>query len=322
MSNKNYCKNIKSCLSFHQGNIRFCTTLNLGPIISEYQESDKEITEKVINIRNKYNSEFKNDIVYEDCQDCIYQNKDLPNTEKISRIDLFYWYHCNCGCVYCSYRDVTKGKFSDKVKPGRPIIYKIIKDLYAQDKIDKESLSVIWGGGEITVLEEYPKLIDLFLKNNVAFISSESSGIKYSRTIEKIIKKDKGCVTVAVCAGTRETYQKIKKRDKYDQVINNLKKYAKFDKSRSKVISKYIILENLNNNEEEIDKWLVTTKKIGIHNVEISMEFCWGQMTKKGKPIEDYNYRLFEYAQKRCDEIELNLHKNDTSLAMMKKGTY
>ncbi len=322
MTNKDYCKNIGSCLSFHQENIRFCTTLKLGPILSEYKESDKELIEKIVALRDKYNNDLKNDLIYQGCKDCIYADKTPVVSNKISRIDLFYWYHCNCGCVYCSYRDVTKGEFSDKVKPGKPVIYKIIKELYAQDKIDKESLLVIWGGGEITMLEEYPKMIDLFLKNNVGFISSESSGIKYSPTIEKILKQRKGSITVAVSAGSPETYYKIKRRDKYNQVIENLKKYAKFDKANARVISKYIILDKLNNNEEEIEKWLLTAKKINLKKVEISTEFCWGQTLKKGQKIEDYNYRLFDYVEKRCKELDLILYKNETSLAMMENGIY
>ena len=52
------------------------------------------------------------------------------------------------------------------------------------------------------------------------------------------------------------------------------------------------------------------------------MEFCWGTKTKAGKKVEDYNYELFDYAENKCRELGLILHKNATSLALMKKGTY
>ena len=317
MEEENYCKNLLNCLSFHQKNIRFCTTLNIGNIISCYDEKNpKEIAEKIYNIRKIVRENIYNNIMPENCVDCIYKIKEKTNTDKIKRIDLFYWYHCNCRCFYCSYRDITKGEFSDKEKEGNPFVYKTIEELYKHNEIDKKELIVAFGGGEIGVLKEFPKLIDLFLKNNVKEIYFESSGIRYLKSVEKCLKQGKGVIVVAVCAGSRETYKKIKNRDKYDQVMKNLKKYvqvAKTCKTREwnhhKIVSKYIILHGFNDNEEEINKWLIESKKIGITNIEISMEFCWGIQTKAGQKVEDYNYKLFEYTEKRCKELNLNIVK-------------
>ena len=88
------------------------------------------------------------------------------------------------------------------------------------------------------------------------------------------------------------------------------------------VISKFIILPGMNNKKEEVDLWLQESEKYGLKHVEISMEFCWGIHTKKGQPVEDYNYELFDYAQKRALEMELILKKNPTSMAIMEKGIY
>ena len=326
---KKYCKFLLNSLSFHQKNIRFCTTLCLGEIISEYKETPKELAEKIQLTRKRFKNNLDINIIPEGCIDCIYKNQGSCNSDKISRIDLYYWYHCNCGCFYCSYRDETKGEFSDKVKYGNPVIYETLKELYKLDEIDKENLFVNFGGGELGVLKEYPKLIDLFLKNNVKSIWCETSGIKFSRALAKALEKGKAGLSAAICSGSPETYKKIKKRDKYYQVLNTLKRYAKAAKkcktnpsNISNVISKYIILQGFNNNTEEIDKWLIDSKKIGLNQVEISMEFCWGIHTKKGEKVEDYNYELFDYAEKKCKELGLTLKKNETSLALMEQGHY
>lgn len=324
-----YCKNLINCLSFHQKNVRFCTTLQLGQLISTYQENAEELAKKISDLRHEINENLKQGIIPEGCKDCIYRNNEKINTDKISRIDLYYWYHCNCGCFYCSYRDETKGEFSDKEKEGNPLIYKTLKELYKLDKINKENLYVNFGGGELGVLKEFPKLVDLFLKNNVTNVWCESSGIKYSKSVEKLLRQGKGAITVAVCSGDKETYKKIKKRDKYIQVMKNLKRYAENAKKYkpdinniNNVVSKFIILQGFNNNKEEIEKWLNESRKYGLSQVEISMEFCWGIHTKTGQKVEDYNYELFDYTEKRCKEIGLNLRKNGTSLAIMKQGTY
>jgi len=173
-------------------------------------------------------------IIPEGCKNCIYKNNEEIYNDKIQRIDLYYWYHCNCGCFYCSYRDETKGEFSDREKEGNPLIYNTLKELYNLNQIDKDHLIVCFGGGELGVLKEFPKLIDLFMKNNVEHVICESSGIKYSKAVEKLLKNKKGTITVAVCAGSRETYKKIKNRDKYEKAVG-----------RDKFLSRLFLFVNL-----------------------------------------------------------------------------
>lgn len=327
MTENKYCKFLINGLSFHQENVRHCTTLQLGELISTYNETPQELAQKILELRTKIRTDLDNNIIPSGCQNCIYKNNESISSDKITKIDLFYWYHCNCGCFYCTYREETKGNWSDKEKEGSPVIFDTIKELYRLDEIDKEELNVVFGGGELGVLKEFPKLVDLFLKNNVRKIWCESSGIKYSKAVEKLLKSGKCFITVAVCCGSKEIYKKIKNRDKYTQVMNNLKKYvksaAKFNENNKLcVVSKFIILQGFNNTKEELENWLQESKKYGLCQVEISMEFCWGIKTKAGQKVEDYNYELFDYAEKRCKELGLLLRKNVTSLALMKQGTY
>lgn len=330
MSKNDYCSHIANTLSFHQRNVRFCTTLQLGEILSDYEEkSGKELAQKIISLKENIIKNLDNDIIPKGCENCIYRDSN-EISNKIKKLYLFYWYHCNCGCFYCSYRDETKGVFSDKKIEGNHLIYDTIKELYKNNKIDKNMLEVCFGGGEVGVLKEFPKLIELFLKHNVKFIWCDSSGIEYLKCLEKVLKKGKGGITVAVCAGSAETYKKIKSRDKYKQVMKNLKNYVKaagkFKEdaawNKENVISKYIILHGFNDNKEEVEKWITESQKIGLTKLEISMEFCWGFQTKAGQKIEDYNFELFDYAEKRCKELGIALRKNETSVALMEKGVY
>ncbi len=324
----NYCRNLITGLTFHQDDIRFCTTLEPGPVISVYNEKQKEIASKIIDKRKEMAELIHKNELPKECNSCIYKNSQGVDSEKINKIDLFYWYHCNCSCIYCSFRNITKGNYSDRQIEGNPLIYKVLEELYKQEEIGN-NLTVVFGGGEIGVLKEFPKLINLFLKHNVLFVHCESSGIRYSKDIEKLLKMGKGGITVAVCAGTKETYSKIKRRDKYNQVMKNLqnyvnaaKKYKNDISNVGNVTSKYIIINGINDNLIEVEKWLQESKKYGLIKVEISMEFCWGIHTKKGQKVEDYNYKIFEYCEKRCKELNLTLSKNLTSLAIMEKGVY
>ena len=64
---------------------------------------------------------------------------------------------------------------------------------------------------------------------------------------------------MSIDAGTRETYQKIKGHDFFDKVITNLKKYSE---SEGDVSLKFIILEGINDNKEEIDGFIKIAKGI------------------------------------------------------------
>ena len=329
MIESKYCRYLINSLCFHQKNVRFCTTLQLGEILSVYNESPKELASKITKLRAKMQHDLSSNIIPKGCENCIYKNNEPVRSNKINKIDLYYWYHCNCGCFYCSYRDETKGEFSDKQIEGNRLIYDTLIELYKNNQIDLSELQVRFGGGELGVLKEFPKLIDLFLKNNVMNIWCESSGIAYSKGVEKILKNGKGTLTVAVCAGSRETYKKIKQRDKYNQVMKNLCKYinaaSKFKSNplnKKNIISKFIILHGFNDNIDEVEKWLQESKKYGLIQVEISMEFCWGIQTKSGQKVEDYNYEIFEYVKQRTKELGLMLRINDTSAAIMNRGTY
>lgn len=115
---------------------------------------------------------------------------------------------------------------------GNLLIYETIKELYKLKEISTNNdLQVIFGGGEIGVLKEAPKLFNLFLKNNVGNIWCETSGIKYMSEIEKMLKLGKGGLSIAICCGDRAVYKKIKFRDKYNQVLKNLERYGKAAKN-------------------------------------------------------------------------------------------
>ena len=61
-------------------------------------------------------------------------------------------------------------------------------------------------------------------------------------------------------AGTRETFKAIKRVDRFDRVVENLKKYPT-DKTR--LMLKYIFLEGVNDNEADIDGYYEIVKDTG-----------------------------------------------------------
>ena len=142
-------------------------------------------------------------------------------------------------------------------------------------KIIKNTGSIGFGGGEPTILPEFDKLINLFLKNGFYDMRVPSSGIKYSPTIAKGISTGQLSVVVSIDSSSRDTYKKIKQVDAFNTVCKNLKKYSKAQKHSYNVISKYIIIPFVNDTKEEIDNWLLFNKENNIQIIVIDIENSW-----------------------------------------------
>jgi len=67
-------------------------------------------------------------------------------------------------------------------------------------------------------------------------------------------------VLTSIDAGTRETFKRIKKNDRFDVVIENLRKYPVH---KTKLYLKYLFVEGLNDNETDVDGYYEIVKEVG-----------------------------------------------------------
>src|SRR5699024_7467258 len=114
---------------------------------------------------------------------------------------------------------------------------------------------IIFGGGEPTILHEFDKLINLFLDKGCKNIRINSSGIKYSKSIEKGLKSGAISLVISTDADCSETYEKIKQVKAYKKVWENIRKYAKAQSKDNLLKVKFILFPGVNDNYEEINKW-------------------------------------------------------------------
>ena len=129
-----------------------------------------------------------------------------------------------------------------------------------------------------------------------------SSGIKYSKMIEKGISTGQLSVVVSIDSSSREMYKKIKQIDAFETVCKNLKKYAKAQKGSYNVISKYIIIPELNDTKKEIDNWLKFNKENNIGVIVIDIENSWLTKYRNDKP-DDRIVELLNYVVQQSKEM-------------------
>ena len=248
------------------------------------------------------------------CKDCIYlHEKDWDEENYINHFTFNHWTKCNCNCTYC-YTNNDKKAFN-KYKEYK--IYPIVKDMFKQGIIKKmEESCLCFGGGEPTILDDFDKLIDLFVANGAKNIRINTSGIKYSKAIEKALRLGAMSIVISTDAGCEQTYEKVKQVKCYKKVWENICKYNKAAIDKKLVMVKYILIPGFNDNYDEINKWFDEVVKNGVTAVSLSVEQDW--YAKHQPEFTPEIYEQIAYMEKRAKELNLELEIYCEALAVLR----
>ncbi len=300
------CKWLESGVCFDNGvygsNVKLCCYMSApgggNTMIFEDYHGEKIDWDKFFAKKREYREIQKNGGTVEGCRGCVFlEEQNWLQDDYIDNIIFDHFTKCNCFCNYC-YTQEDKKRYNSLKTYN---IYPIIKEMFKR-KILRRGGAIGFGGGEPTILPEFDKLIGLFLKNGFDDIRVPSSGIKYSRMIAKGISTGQLTVVISIDCSSRETYKKIKQTDKFNEVCKNLKKYAKAQTRSFNVISKYIIIPEINDNKEEIDNWLKFNKENNINVVTIDIENSWLNKYRHEKPDEKI-IELIEYVKEKTRQM-------------------
>lgn len=298
------CKYIQGGIAFRHDAVSLCNKLcgtkryekfNIPYVGNFYENFIKVRDEAIENCK-------KGILPHEGCLSCPYvEEKDWDDDTRFREIEITHWVHCNCSCCYCAMLPVTKGKMV-VFKQNSPYVrlLPVIKLMLKENKIHPNAFFSVTGG-ELTMLKEFSDIMKLLLKQKNASYGFclQTNGIKYEQLLSKAVNKDRRTsIVISVDAGSREMFKLIKKKDEYNSVIKNLKHYlkdAKYNKDR--IVAKYIIVPNVNDSKEEIDKWIKTCKEIGIRTLQPSIEFC-SQVVNPGI-FKEKQGELYEYMKEQ-----------------------
>lgn len=301
------CKWLESGVCFDNGvygsNIKLCCYLSApgggNTMIFEDYHGEKINWKEFFKIKREYrNVQIKGETVA-GCKGCIFlEEKEWEQEDYIDSIIFDHFTKCNCNCSYC-YTNENKRMYN-KLKTYN--VYPIIKDMYKRG-ILKTGGAIGFGGGEPTILPEFDKLMSFFIKNGFTNVRVPSSGIKYSKIIEKGIATGQVTVVVSIDSSSRDTYKIIKRTDTYDIVVKNLIKYAKAQQiGKYNVTSKYIIIPYVNDTKEELENWLYFNKKNNIELLVLDIENSWLTRYREEKP-DDRIIELMKYIEKKAKEM-------------------
>lgn len=290
----------KSCLYLEQGLSFFSNSLHCccyttneggGQINLEKEFNGTGADWKKIRKRTEtFRENAKKGIYPDGCLNCGFlQKKQWAQIPYYTELMLGHWTYCNCNCIYC-YTEADK-KAYNKLRSYN--IYPVLKELYKNGLINSNT-NINFGGGEPTILKEFDDLMEFFFRINTKSIRINSSGIKYSKQVEKALQKDILSLVISIDAGSEETYEKVKKVKHYKKVWENIKNYAKIEGGI--VRTKFILIPGINDTFEEIDNWLKNTQHAGVKNIAFDVEDNWYK-ANINEETKKYVYNFYNYVK-------------------------
>lgn len=202
---------------------------------------------------------------------------------------------CNANCFYCNQNQLIHNSKNNQILSNYDI-HRIASEYYDSIK------EIILADGEPTILPSFNKTVDLAQRKGWV-IQLNTNGIIYDDTIANVISSHRSSfIAVSLDSGSKETYKKIKRVDKFDLVVDNLIKYSN---KKCNINLKYILMQNFNDSIEEINAFINICKKINCSHVTLSQNlsgYIDGNRLKKDPNMPEELFCLFSYFIARLQE--------------------
>ena len=292
------CNHILGSIDLSFNGFKYCNEVWEGPEFIPY--SEENAFEKNEKRRIEIIEQMKQGVIPERCKLCpMLEEKTWKEFDgKIHKITVFNWKHCNAACFYCSVH-IEQGRLTNET-------------------------FVAFMGGEPTMLEEFPKILQLLLSKNCK-LEVLTNGIKCEPVISEMLKADNhNMICISVDCGTRESYKRIKRVDKFDEVKQTIKNYIQEAQDKAnRVKIKYIIFPNVNDNKKEIDSFFSFCSEIGVKTVARAVNHVESKMsTTKNQAIESSVIKAYKYFEEQAKKLGFELQPEPWADAIVENKVY
>lgn len=312
MGKEYFCEELNNVLSCFHDRIMSCCSGQIGPVYYEAYRGQKidwdafrKVKTDAFALLNEEN------IDKSPCKGCFFLREKKPG-DTISKtynvLNISHWTQCNCGCIYCARMRDSKGKITyESSKSEYYDMLPLLKDLYQQELLDREKLMVSIQGGDISVLDEFEPMVKECLKSGVGSFYILSNNIKYQPVIKELLDLDKTIYTTSLDCADRDLFFRLKRVDKFSESVNNLRNYAK-SKHPERVVVKYIIIENMNDNEKTVTDFVNLIADIGLSCIELMIDNKYSLFTDLEKvPLPAHYKDIYLLFKKLCEEKNIRL---------------
>lgn len=248
---------------------------------------------------------------YPDCQGCSHIKDGYFAVEKkIRTYNLATDGRCNFRCRYC-----RTPIFSNERVPEAFDFTKAF-ELFSEAGMLADDLHMDLTSGEICVNPYRSKMLDAAARF-AETVSTATNASIFDQQMFELLQSGRASLIVSVDAGTRETFEYIKRRDQFEQVKRNLIAYGKVGVGAVEL--KYIVLPGINDNSADMDGFIDLCREVNPAVVTVSFDFYYeGEVSphtvdminrlKDGLSKHSFFYKYEARAAhvlKRSDEVRL-----------------
>ena len=278
MSKYRSCHSVEGEIFFnHLNKVGYCCMLTPSggqPVLYGNYSGELIDWDKFFIERDKHIELMKNGSELPACKDCLWIKEAEWSERKneLKYILLNVWVKCNLSCIYCS-------NHSDKYVMENTKEYNLIpvlKDMIFRKVITPDTKIDI-AGGESTLDKNFDELLFLLINAGVKNININTNATIFSQSILDGISKGVISIISSVDSGSSTLFEKIKKRNLWNKVWENLKKYSSVQNNvfQNSVRTKFIILPEINSSKKEIRKFIIKSKRTGIKGVILNIDLHW-----------------------------------------------
>jgi len=193
--------------------------------------------------------------------------------EKINFINFFiYPSPCQSDCIYCGLR--ANGSFdmsdTEAINTMYSRVIALCNYLKENNKLD-DNVVFQMASGEITIHPFKREILDMLGDMTTIF---SSNCMKFDEEIaEKLRRNPQSKIDMSLDCGTSETWKIIKRRDNFQNVLENLEKYRKYTTEDDQLQLKYIVLPGVNTSDEDFDGIVKIMKLLNVPKLVLSRDF-------------------------------------------------
>lgn len=189
---------------------------------------------------------------------------------------------CNVDCCYCGLHDFYKAN------PFSANLFDAVRQ--AIEIYHGKKLHIIFANGEFLARSDAETILRHLLKKDV-LVSLTTNGSLWSAAFGELIKSGKaGSINISLDSGTRETYIKVKRRDFFERVLENLKRYSEHG---IPIDLKYIMLPDINMNEADFRGFIDAAKSVNIREFRIAAN----TQTREATLSDDARDKILHFIQ-------------------------
>ena len=186
---------------------------------------------------------------------------------------------CNFDCCYCTGK---REHFTEK----KLLDYSRLLSVLEKRELINADTSIAITSGEITAHPHCDELLSVLEKYPNEKIIFTNASI-FNEKIANMMKNSNTRLNVSMDSGTKGTFARIKRRNLFDNVCENLRKYSD---GRGNIELKYLLLPNINDNTEDADGFLKICSETSASKIILSKNWDNKQLPEKTIMTARYIY--------------------------------